>query len=230
MNEAEWSQGNNPHQMLHALAGLNPTGNVPSRMRDPVLDRKFRLFAVACGRLVEARMLRGIGTAAINIAERFADGMATKADLKAAKRAAWAAWRDLRGHPRSTALWTAAWVADWTVVNAASQAVSGVLNPAWQTEARIERVRTHLCEVIRDIFGNPFCTPGIAPTLLCWNDGTVVKVARAIYEARAFDRLPVLADALEEASCHDTDILKHCRNPEPHVRGCWILDLLTGRT
>jgi hypothetical protein len=59
-----------------------------------------------------------------------------------------------------------------------------------------------------------------APSWLSWNDGTVVKMAQAIYDDRAFDRLPILADALEDAGCSDADILAHCRSEGPHVRGC----------
>ena len=66
-------------------------------------------------------------------------------------------------------------------------------------------------------------------TWLAWRDGTILKLAQAIYDDRAFDRLPVLADALEEAGCHDADILAHCRAPGPHVRGCWVVDLLLGK-
>jgi len=56
--------------------------------------------------------------------------------------------------------------------------------------------------------------------------GTVIKLAQAIYDDRAFDRLPILADALEEAGCTNIDILEHCRVPGPHVCGCWVVDLL----
>ena len=55
------------------------------------------------------------------------------------------------------------------------------------------------------------------------------KLAQGIYDDRAFDRLPVLADALEEAGCTNAEILAHCREPGPHVRGCWALDLLLGK-
>jgi hypothetical protein len=57
----------------------------------------------------------------------------------------------------------------------------------------------------------------------------VKKLAAAIYDDTAFDRLPILADALEEAGCHDAEILAHCRGPGPHVRGCWVIDLLIGK-
>ena len=59
-----------------------------------------------------------------------------------------------------------------------------------------------------------------------WNGRTVPRLARALYEERAFDRLPILADALEDAGCHHADLLAHCRGPGPHVRGCWVLDLV----
>jgi hypothetical protein len=226
MTEAEWWEGNNPHKMLHALAGLNPAGNRLSRMRNPILDRKFRLFAVACGRVIEDRIPRDVGRATINIAEWFADGQATRADLKAAKRAAWAAWGDLQGQPTSTALWTAAWVADWKVVNAASQAVSGV--EAFM--GRSDRLNTLLCTLVRDVFGNPLSPPpALPPAVLAWNDGTVPKLAQAIYDERTFDRMSILADALEEAGCTDADVLAHCRGAGPHVRGCWVVDLVLGK-
>jgi hypothetical protein len=87
-----------------------------------------------------------------------------------------------------------------------------------------------LPDLIRDMFGNPFRTAIVEPSWLVWNGGTVVKIAQGVYDDRAFDRLPVLADALEDAGCHDADILGHCRHAGPHVRGCWVVDLLTGRT
>jgi hypothetical protein len=77
-----------------------------------------------------------------------------------------------------------------------------------------------------DIFGNPFRPAVIDPACLTWDFKTVPKIAQAIYDDRAFDRLRILADALEEADCTDADILDHCRQPGEHVRGCWVVDLL----
>jgi hypothetical protein len=82
---------------------------------------------------------------------------------------------------------------------------------------------------MREVIGNPFRPVAINPAWLNWNDGTVRKVAQAIYDERAFDRLPILADALEEAGCTNTDILNHCRQPRNHVRGCWVVDLILGK-
>jgi hypothetical protein len=66
--------------------------------------------------------------------------------------------------------------------------------------------------------------------ILAWRDSTIRKLAKSIYDDRAFDRLPLLADALEEAGCTDADILAHCRGDGPHVRGCWVVDLILGKS
>jgi len=82
---------------------------------------------------------------------------------------------------------------------------------------------------LRDIFGNPFRPVTVNPGWLAWNDGTVPRIAQAIYDERAFDRMTILADALEDAGCTDQDILGHCRSGGEHVRGCWVVDLLLGK-
>ncbi len=82
-------------------------------------------------------------------------------------------------------------------------------------------------DLLRDTFGsmsfrhlavNPSClTPG------------VVELAQAIYDYSAFDRMPILADALEKAGCDNEEILRHLRGPGPHGRGCFVVDLLLGK-
>jgi hypothetical protein len=86
-----------------------------------------------------------------------------------------------------------------------------------------------MAKTLRCFFGNPFRPVHVAPAVLAWNDATVPRIAQAIYDKRAFDRLPVLADALEDAGCDNADVLRHCREPGEHVRGCWVVDLLLGK-
>jgi hypothetical protein len=86
--------------------------------------------------------------------------------------------------------------------------------------------RNALAEVVRDIFGNPFRPVTTDPR---WRTSTAVALARAIYADRAFDRLPILADALEEAGCDNPDVLDHCRDDGPHARGCWVADMVLGK-
>lgn len=85
------------------------------------------------------------------------------------------------------------------------------------------------CAIIRGVFGNPFQPITIEQALLDWRDGVISKIAKHIYDERSFAELPILADAVEEAGCTNTELLKHLRHPGPHVRGCWALDLLLGR-
>jgi hypothetical protein len=87
----------------------------------------------------------------------------------------------------------------------------------------------HQCDLLRDLFGNPWRTCLIDPTWLPRNDCCVVKAARGIYDERRFVDLPVLADALEEAGCADAYLLGHLRGTGPHVRGCWVVDLLLAK-
>jgi len=63
-----------------------------------------------------------------------------------------------------------------------------------------------------------------------WHGGLLASMARRMYDSRDFSDLPVLADALEEAGCQDQDILGHCRSGGEHVRGCWVIDLLLGKS
>jgi hypothetical protein len=80
--------------------------------------------------------------------------------------------------------------------------------------------------LLREILGDPY-RPAVIPP--CWLTPQAVALAQAAYEERAFNRLPILADALEEAGCQDAAVLAHCRQPGGHVRGCWVLDALLGR-
>jgi len=82
--------------------------------------------------------------------------------------------------------------------------------------------------VLRDVF-TPFRAEIVERSWLMWNDGTITNIAHAIYDGRVFDRLPILADALEDAGCDNADILNHCRQPGVHVRGCWVIDLILGK-
>jgi hypothetical protein len=80
---------------------------------------------------------------------------------------------------------------------------------------------------LRDIMGNPFRRVKVDPS---WLTPNVIMLARAAYVERAFDRMPILGDALEEAGCTDTAIPAHCRESVEHVRGCWVVDALLGKS
>jgi hypothetical protein len=108
---------------------------------------------------------------------------------------------------------------------------SEVYKAAYQAEEKEE------ASLVRCLFGNPFRHITISSAILASNNAAVVRLAQAAYDERHLPsgtldngRLAVLADALEEAGCTDADILGHLRGPGPHVRGCWPVDLLLGKT
>lgn len=90
----------------------------------------------------------------------------------------------------------------------------------WQAE------RQQQANILRCIFGIPFHPVTADPS---WLTSTVLALANGIYDDRAFDRMPILADALEDAGCHDLDIRTHCRQPGPHALGCWVIDSILRR-
>lgn len=171
---------------------------------------------------------------AVELAERYADGQATEDELGSAWQEASDAWEmgeDKAAHLAQVCTRHVNQIADG--IRAAQYMPA--LSPTTQAT------------LLRDIFGNPFQSlpelrrsggscggqgleelDWISPWLT-WNDGTVRKLAQAIYQDRRFGDLPVLADALEEAGCHNQDILEHCRGSGTHVRGCWVVDLLLGK-
>jgi hypothetical protein len=80
---------------------------------------------------------------------------------------------------------------------------------------------------LHEVFGNPFRPTAFDPA---WRTSDAIALAKGIYDDRAFDRMPILADALQDAGCDSDDILNHLRDPHAtHVRGCWALDLVLGK-
>lgn len=104
----------------------------------------------------------------------------------------------------------------------------------WAAEERREKAaQKQLARVLREVVGNPFKAPRFEPS---WRTSTAVELARGIFAERAFDRLPILADALLDADCDEEQVLRHCRGtelgakePPQHLRGCWVVELVLGR-
>src|SRR5262249_23701792 len=96
------------------------------------------------------------------------------------------------------------------------------------SEARLAE-RAAQCDLLREIFGNPFRPAAIDPLWQTLNDAATVRLARSSYDAGDWEQMPILADALEDAGCADAAILGHARHAVGHVRGCWVIDLLLSR-
>lgn len=104
-------------------------------------------------------------------------------------------------------------------------------SPVWnsdlsQREAHDRATGRLACDLLREIIGDPFYPVQLQPVWLAANDGVVLSLASHIKADRAYEEMPILADALEDAGCHDSRLLEHCRGPHLHVPGCWVLDLI----
>jgi len=208
MTEQDWQCCTDPTPLLIFLRGW-------------ASKRKLRLFAVACCRRVWGRMTDGRSRQAVEVAEQYADGSAGEAGRLFSSKAAWAAWTTPAGAAAREAVEGDAWASASGASRYASWAARGV--------ARVEELHAQ-AELAHDIFGNLFCPVTVYPAWLSWHDGLPVSMARRMYDSRDFSDMPVLADALEEAGCQDQDILGHCRSGGEHVRGCWVIDLLLGKS
>jgi hypothetical protein len=221
MTEAEWLACANPQKMLNYLG-------------ERVSDRKVRLFVVACCRRNWDWMTDETLRRAVETAEAFADGKASQKKRGAAYSAARRRAAQLGGCvPFATSLCAVRGLRFW-VHTAWYQSIPGSYDLRGVTKvrppARDRKEETaRLADLLRDLVGNPFRHVLLRPSWLRWQGGVVPNLAAGIYEERAFDRLPILADALEEAGCTNSDILGHCRGPGEHVRGCWAVDLILGK-
>jgi hypothetical protein len=224
MTEAEWPDCEDPVRILHHLEGK-------------VSGRRWRLMAAGCGRYVRHLLTDPRSGPAIDAAEAFADGVIDAQQLAAAHaEAVQAAQEVLRAEAHAAASAAAAaesfhpmqavWLAAWALVRSRVEDVSTQIVAR---EAAESAARKELAALLRDVAGNPFRAAAVEPAWTSWGDGTVKRLAEAAYGDRAFDRLPIIADALEDAGCSDPVILTHLRGTGPHVRGCWAVDLLLGR-
>jgi hypothetical protein len=240
MRVEEWQKCTDPSPMLKHLR---------ARKRS---ERKLRLFACACLRRVAHLIEEKAGLRALEVAERFADGQASDQQRAAAEKARIARLeRDpglsapvlpsrvailvpLRWQLAPRAIEAAQHVAcdaARAATFAAAEAAHGVsYGDPWTRNFYLQETEQQ-AELIREIFFKPLLRqrPKIEPAWRMADDGATVKLAEAIYAERAFDRMPILADALEDAGCTHADVLGHCRGPGTHVRGCWVLDLLLGK-
>ena len=207
MTEAEWLAATDPISMLEFLDSK-------------ASERKLRLFGCAYSRQMWDLLTEECFRDAIRIAEQFADGRVGKKELAAIKKLSGAALErcGLAGvtGPRYCAIGSA-----WSCTRNPETAAT---YPLWVFTEQAERISQ--VAVCRDIFGNPFRPVAVDPS---WLTSEVRTLAEGIYEDRAFDRLPILADALQEAGCDNEDILNHSRSDGPHVRGCWVVDLVLGK-
>ncbi len=180
-----------------------------------VLDLAFRQAEVHAG-----------GEAATEVAA-LVKRLGTAPGLKAAARLTAEELRDeivSRVVPQRRVAFRAAWDAAPAAAYPAAYLLVGE-----RVRQRTDEVNARACNLVREVFGNPFRPPGIDPAWLTWNHGAVRHIAESIAATGDFTDLPILGDALEDAGCCHEELLQHLRSGTAHAPGCWALDAVLGR-
>jgi hypothetical protein len=208
MDDAEWLACENATLMLETVQAETS-------------DRKLRLFAVTCVRMAFWWQLTDPARKnAVEVAEQVAEGQCTELDRGSAHFDAWLADGDVNiaGCAAREVVSARATDAARDVVDYIREAVRrGQLDALYVMRA---------VQFLRCVLGNPFRPISLGP----WVTTAAVSVAQDIYDRRDFAALPLLADLLEEAGCPEQSVLDHCRRPGEHARGCWVVDLVLGKS
>jgi hypothetical protein len=244
MTEAEWLTSGDFRELVRfvqfgslALYDDAPAEIQPA-MREHLLRlqsrRRFALFGCACCRSIWPLLSDARSRVAIETTESYLDGRTDERDWMAAwgeadqaRQTVWLkrfASGESIARAKRVATVAACRAVSLSVMDAAGEAATAI---AWSAaEPELGAAEAQLANLFRDIFGNPFRPVEFNAS---WRTGDVVDLARGVYEERAFERLPLLADALMDAGCGDEQVLGHCRGDGPHVRGCWVVDLVLGK-
>jgi hypothetical protein len=222
MTEQEWLASSDGQAMLNKIDD------------EAVSERQARLFAVACCRQLWGK-LGSAGRKVAEVAELYADELASEETAPWFGRvlawlSSWKQRRRLESLQQQVEQEFGSDLVSWTLRDMNEEplcmgaSLFAYLASSFANDLGLSpKVQATLA---REILGNPFRPVTINPA---WRTVNVTALAQAIYDDRAFDRLPILADALEDAGCSCQDILNHCRQPAEHVRGCWVVDLVLGK-
>lgn len=244
MRLRDWKRSTDPVAMLHSVSLLVPLqpGEVPTRERTTRV-RRLRVFTLTAAQPVLDRVAHPACHAAAVMGWKLAEGTATPDELVTTVTELYATWRstwdaanlyfDLP--PETGALLRLVNLLT-LLINEPEGAARNLVEPIQLTYPGTpgslltpDELRG-CCPLLRDVFG-----PRGIPILPQWWDEswhtqTAVALARRAYEDGQFAAMPILADALQDAGCNDPEVLGHCRGPEPHVRGCWVVDALLRKT
>jgi hypothetical protein len=236
VTEAEWQVTTDVSGMLCCLREQH------GARRRKAGKRKLRLFGCGCCRRLWDWMDDARSREAVVVAERLADGLARTGEVEEAQARAMEALQvanaassavegGARGcdWPHASPRWAAQaafCVLDDRLGNAAFVAVVPAPYPEHPTATTLGPMHRWQADALRCLFANPFRPIAVVGT---WCTSTALALARQMYESRDFSAMPILADALQDAGCDNDDILSHCRGDGPHVRGCWVVDLVLGK-
>ncbi len=190
--------------------------------------RQWRLFLCGVARRVVHLTGRRTAAEVVEAAELYADGVIDYETLRLRADVNYdpTYWND-RANPAIAANNVVQFTSYRDGDNHTFNWVAQAIDEAASAVGNVEVEHAVQAQLFKDVFGNPFQPPTFDPS---WRTSTAAALASAMYESRNFDAMPILADALEDAGCDSTDVLAHCRGDGPHVRGCWVVDLVLGKS
>jgi hypothetical protein len=248
MTNQEWRRCKDPVKMIQGLKGI-------------ASDRKSILYLCGGCRFIWDLLYDDRSKAAVEVAERYADGIVTPEELFQARYEAecptfghdfepgvWRSWECYKGSvPESVQNLVRMGVLSAEQLREDEPEVDPVVKSRLLAAATLAKAacysspfdsdwyQRHIPQVdwpgdwlLRCVFGKPFLPFDFL--IAAWLTPNVVSLAEAIYDRRAFDRMPMLGEALRDAGCMNQDMLDHCRSQKPHVRGCWVVDLVLGKS
>jgi hypothetical protein len=229
MGEVDWEQDwLQASSAIHLFARAGRLGIA----RTASGRRQLRLLACALCRCAWDQLDKD-ARAAVIVAEQYADGRATEADLARAHDgiastitgklgASLPRPNDSSFSQRATEALRLARAVFWTT---SRRNVREIAENVYADISAVCRLSSAFSAgLIRCLLGNPYRPVALPRSILSRNDGTCLKLARVMDEARDFQSMGILADALEEAGCTDAAVLAHCRRPGPHAHGCHVLE------
>jgi hypothetical protein len=253
MTEAEWLSATDPDMLLDHLAKLKKWEGIQTS------ERKLRLIACAFCRRLWHLMPDELSRSTVELCEYYVDGLADPQPLwerggfsttvpehiydeATIEYEAYFAARFV-GYRLAVLTGPAAHspeegAAGLTSKFATRAAVLSGMSASESARGQCIIIRDIIANLFRRSVHNPAYCAGTSATLVAyqsicldpsWLTSTVLSLATGIYAERAFDRLPILADALQDAGCEHTEILDHCRGLGPHARGCWVVDLVLAK-
>jgi hypothetical protein len=218
MVERRWqSEQHHSQWMYHILSEQTNVARTKSG------KRKLRLFACGCCRLLWDVLTDSRLRHAVEVAERFAEGEATRKELETAREVVVRLEGRIILSDATAVRDCATSMVGQATLGTASHAAFGVLCFPQALE------ENKVCGLLRCVFSNLVIPVTMKSSWRDWNGALVRKLAQSIYDERNFAALPILADALEEAGCANADILAHCGEGGVHSRGCWVLDLILSK-
>lgn len=244
-HEEQWLKSTELRSMIKFIKNRDKKKLNKKLNKKRIVKRKLRLFACACCRNIWHLLTDARSRNAVETMEQYLDGQVSTKDV--GLNGAWDVYRDVYNGDYSyatcyaaaaaasaasydvtgpAAVYTTAEAASSATGYSASSAKASATFDAATFETAYAATKAEQAKLLRIIVGNPFRKIRYDPHWNLANNKAVLNIAQSVCDEKSSSKMPILADALEDAGCTDPTILDHCRNVHVFVRGDWLLELI----